>query len=228
MSEITIVATTWLPPGNERARLEALKRAVNSWWLKLYGAAMRLHVVDDGTDPYWFTVMQNEVKACWLGGYGNPTFSQQQRRGVGASLNAGLEEAFKRSPIVLYAVDDWELLQPLDLTPWVAMMEDLSYYPAMIRFFPHPDLTGVVKHVPPHGWAVEIENHHFAFGFRPALWHARMFLDGKFKEGLSSFDTEIEFNQRWCNSPNVAKIYLALPEAWRPIETGSLAGIVPG
>lgn len=238
MSDVTIVATTWLAPGNEGARLGAFREALISWHhnLHLKDGQIHLCVADDGTEQSWYWKLQAMVDGIWHRGH--IAFVQQQRRGVGASLNNGLEIAFQHSHIALHAVDDWGLLQPLDLTPWVAMMEDPNYNPGIIRFFPHPDLEGTIKHVPPHGWAVDLDRHHFLFGFRPALWHKRMFdAHGYFKEEVSSFHTEDEFNQRICASYTDIrvrsavygpKVYLALPEAWRPIETGSLAGVVPG
>lgn len=241
MFDVTIIATTWLPPGNERPRLDAFKKAIRSWSMNLANVPLYLHVADDGTDPYWFAVLKEEIEDCWYSFYTENTeitYSQQHRKGVGASLNAGLQQAFERSPIVFHAVDDWECLSYLDLKPWADMMEDNEYRPGVIRFFPHPDLTGTVKHVPPHGWAVELDRHHFLFGFRPALWHEGLFkAHGIFKENVSSFSTEYEFNERVCASyTNVLhrpalygpRHYLALPEIWRPIETGSLAGVVPG
>lgn len=234
MTDVTIVMTTWLPPSNEQARLDAIKRTIRSWKKNLIhnSGEIYLHISDDGTqDNPWFIYLRQVVRESW-GTIEDITCTQQQRMGVGASLNAGLEQAFKQSPIVLHAVDDWELLAPLDITPWVEFMEDPNYDVGMVRFFPHPDLSGVIRHIPPHGWAVALERHHFVFGFRPCLWHQRFFNAlGGFKEGVSSFECEDEFNSRLTTLyPQVKgeRIWLALPEMWRPIETGSLAAVVPG
>lgn len=233
--DVTIVATTWLPPGNERARLDAIQTAISSWrrYLRYDSGEIHLHVSDDGTvkNP-WGIYLRQTITEAWGLWRKSVTFSRQERCGVGASLNAGLCAAFQRSPIVLHAVDDWELLAPLDLTPWVNFLNDPNYDVGMVRFFPHPDLEGTVRHIPPHGWAVALQRHHFVFGFRPCLWHKRFFdALGYFDEGVSSFDAEAQFNRRltW-RPPAVAAgwIWLALPEQWRPIETGSLAAVVPG
>lgn len=226
MSDITIVMTTWLPPGNEKARTVASLEAALYWRVNLiYPEPVHLHIADDGSAKEFSDFQVDRLKKLWY--RGEVTFSQQQRHGVGASLNAGIGEALKRSPITLYAVDDWRLLSLLDLRPWVSMLEDPNYDCGMIRFFPHPDLGGIVKHVPPHGWAVMLEYHHFVFGFRPALFHRRFFdANGKFAENVSSFDAELIYNQKVCRGEGPA-IWLALPEQWQPIETGSLAGVVP-
>lgn len=232
MYDVTIVATTWLPPGNERARWDALIRSYQSWQknLVLTGGLIHLHIADDGSNPDYWDAVTGIASRHWQ--IGNVSFSRQQRRGVGASLNAGIRTALNNSPIILHAVDDWELLEPLNLTPWVEFMEDPNYDVGMVRFFPHPDLTGTVRHIPPHGWAVALERHHYVFGFRPCLWHQRFFdALGYFQEGVSSLAAEEDFNLRLTSSEpkfEGERIWLALPEVWRPIETGSLAEVVPG
>lgn len=238
MTDITIVATTWLPQDADHARRRqaAFETALESWRGFLHNEGkIHLHLADDGSG-----LLMNDLYAMaqdiWPPVMGDVTYTQQYRKGVGASLNAGLQATFARGRrIVLYAVDDWELLSDLDLTPWAAMLNDGEFDAGMIRFFPHPWLAGEIQ-VTPHGWAIKLERHHFAFGFRPALFHQRMF-DGQlrgygwFEEGVSSFDAEIAFNDKVCSPrPNGGygpNIWLALPDYWRPIETGSLAGIVP-
>lgn len=223
--------TTWLPPdvAYSQRRLEAMEQALGSWEFNLrHNDRINLHVADDGSSPEDFEAIKDLVAPIWDRGI--VTYSQQQRRGVGASLNAGLREAFQRSPIALHAVDDWQLLSALNLGPWVSFLEDEAYAPGMVRFFPHPDLTGEIKHVPPHGWAVHLDGHHFVFATRPCLWHQRFFdRYDWFAEGLNALDTELDFNVRVCQKEQPEQpIWLALPEQWRPIEAGSLAEVVPG
>lgn len=229
MSDVTIVMTTWIPPGKQgQERLKAEEICLMSWREHLINKdAIHLHIADDGSlddDMYQIMKMAREN---W--DLGEITYSQQDRNGVGASLNAGLKKAFERSPIVLHAVDDWELLDDLWLTPWVDFLEDTNpeYDAAALRFFPHPDLKGKIRHIPPHGWAMILEKHHYVFGLRPSLWHKRLFDSaGYFKEGVSAIECEADFNERVCQ-PLEECIWLALPELWRPRETGSLSELTP-
>lgn len=223
MIDITIVATTWLPPGQEINRWHAFLKSYVSWQENLkFDGKIHLHVSDDGTEPEKWKYLQDAVY--W--DRGNLTFSRQQRHGVGASLNTGLKQAFEASPVVLHAVDDWELLQPLDLNEWVKFIEDPQYRISLLRFFPHPDLTGEIKFVPPYGWAMKLDMHHFVFSFRPALWHKRMFdYIGYFNEDVSALSTEYTYNQKLTISRE--NVWMALPELWRHIGEESLADVVP-
>lgn len=223
MKDITIVATTWLPPGQEMQRWHDFKKAYVSWYENLkYDGNIHLHIADDGTEEPWWDSLQKAI----LWDKGNLTFSQQQRHGVGASLNAGLNKAFETSPIVLHAVDDWELLQPLDLNTWVNFIEDNNYVVDVVRFFGHPDLTGTIKHIPPHGWAVKLDNHHYAFATRPCLWKKSMFdFLGYFKEDVSAIEVEQDFNFKAMQ--NGMNIWMAIPELWRHIGVESNSDLVP-
>lgn len=230
MTEVTIVMTTWIPEGQQgKERLKAEERCLLSWREHLiHNEAIHLHIADDGSSESDYAQLRNIAWAEW--DRGNFTFSQQQRKGVGASLNAGLKQAFHRSPIVLHAVDDWELLADLDITPWVNFLCDTKYDVGAVRFFPHPDLTGTIRHIPPHGWAVDLDKHHYMFATRPSLWHERFFnVLGYFKEGISAIECEADFNERVCGYPHYKGqgVWLALPEMWRPVETGSLSEIMP-
>lgn len=235
MDSITIVATTWLPPGNEKKRLRAAEQAIRSWGQNLkYDGQIHLVVSDDGTEePFWEELKEECI---WLWRVYNPSayvsFTQQVRQGVGASLNKGLRAAFElHGPIVLHAVDDWELLQPLDLNPWVNFLQDRNYDTGMVRFFAHPDLTGTFRFIPPHGWAVVLDRHHYVFSFRPCLWHKRFFDNlGYFEEGVSALDAEKIFNDKIVGQyPQFEgeHIWLALPEVWRPLDSIELSSIVP-
>lgn len=227
--EITIVMTTWLPPGQEKIRAEAFFKALQSWEMNLiHDADIHLHVSDDGTNTEIFHQLITKNLKWDRGHY---TVSHQQRHGVGASLNRGLKQAFKVSNIAMHAVDDWELLVPLDLRPWVDFMEDPNYDVGMLRFYAHPDLTGTFRFIPPHGWAVALDRHHYVFSFRPCLWHKRFFdaLD-YFREDVSAIECEQDFNKRLTNYPPAVegeRVWLALPEIWKHLDPNELSSVKP-
>lgn len=248
LPSVTIACTTWLPPGEDgEARLRAVCSAVASWHRHLeYDGAIHLHVADDGTDDAMMPELREMVGDAW--GYPSEiSYSQQARRGVGASLNAGLAAAAARGDLILHAVDDWELAAPFDLTPWATLLlEDASI--GMVRFFPHPDLTGRVQYLGPLGHALLLDRHHFAFATRPFLAHRRFFdAYGPFKEGVNAYDCERLYNDGFCHGipladgrlmhearpgvwspgPGGPDIVLALPSLWEPIASVELAHIVP-
>lgn len=225
MTDITIVATIWLPPGKEFERAQEFVRASRSWQQHLkFDGNIHLHIADDGSqDDENFNIVRY-IGNSW--GLGEVGWSKQERHGVGASLNTGLKQSFKYSPIVLHAVDDWEILQDLDLNKWVEFMEDPDYNVGMLRFFGHPDLTGTVKHIPPYGWAINLDHHHYVFATRPCLWHKRLFDSlGYFKEDVSAIEVEQDFNKRVIERKS--NIWMAIPELWRHIGAESYSELVP-
>lgn len=230
MTDITMLMTTWIPEGDMgKERLKIEEHCLETWREHLYhDSAIHLHIADDGSlDNDMMSIMDMAIQ---IWDRGKVTYSRQSRQGVGASLNAGLHQAFQRSPFVLHAVDDWELRDGLDLAPWVQFMNDPEYDVGMVRFFPHPDLTGTIRHIPPHGWAVALHRHHYVFATRPALLHQRFFdALGYFKEKVSALDCEVDFNERLINPTRFVGtgVWLALPEVWRNLDSGSLSAIVP-
>lgn len=228
VNDVTVVMTTWLPGGQaSTARLGAIKTALRSWKQNLWlNARLHLHVADDGSSAEDMAFLESLVGSIW--NRGDITWSQQPRHGLGASLNAGLEVAFGRGPAVFHAVDDWQLLAPLDLTPWVKLLLEPDV--AMVRFFPHPNTIG--RTLPtPYGWVVELspDQGGYLFGFRPALWHRRLLGERPwFAEGVSALECERVFNDSYLGeAARRGRIVLGLPEVWRPLESVELSAINP-
>ncbi len=248
MTDITIVMTTWLPGGEASLlRAQAIEKALQSWHDNLvHDGAIHLHVADDGSSDAEFDGLATLIGRRWDRGV--TTFSRQRRRGLGASLNAGLGVALERSPLILHAVDDWELLTPCALRSWAQLLEEDATV-GMVRFFPHPDLSGRVENLGDgRGHVLRLDRHHFAFATRPFLAHRRFFdAYGPFKEGVNAYDCERLYNDGFCHgipladgrlmhearpgvwSPGLGgpDIVLALPSAWEPIGSIELAHIVP-
>ena len=222
---IKIISTTWLPPGDGELRWKALRDAAWSWYLHLrYDGPLSLHIADDGTTGE----LLGRLSLQYAGFEDNFSFSRQERCGVGASLNAGIHQVLKEEALLLYLVDDWELLRGLDLTPWAKLLEDNTSI-GMVRFGPpHPDLTGQIIHHPACDWYMRLDRHHFAFSHRPALYHQRFFdAYGLFDENVNAYECERLYNERFCQATG-PDIVLALPHPWRHIESVELAGITPG
>lgn len=230
---VTIVATTYFDVEREK-RMEAFRTALASWAVHLqYDGRLAIHIADDGAadDPWPRIVAAPFVQSC-MTVFGRDrdgivvSTSWQQRRGVGASLNAGFEVAHDGGGIALYLVDDWELLAPLDLTPWVrVMLDDPSV--GMVRLGPpHPWLTGTIQTFP-SGWGMRLDRHHYAFGHRPALYHPRMReAYGPFAEMVNAYDCERLYAEHWARTAG-PDIVLALPDLWRHIDGVELADIEP-
>ena len=225
---ITIVCTTWLPPGMDGfKRLDAVTLALESWRKNLiYDGELRLHVADDGTEPRLFEMLESVVQGIWPDAW----YSRQERWGVGASLNNGLSSSWPISSLVLHAVDDWEITQKFDLTPWADVLMAVKDI-GLIRFFPHPDLSGHIRYlseVQPTQHGLILDRHHYAFATRPFLAHKRFFQAyGPFLERANAYAVEQDYNREFCSRPG-PEIALALSQIWQPIDSVELAGVEPG
>lgn len=216
---ITFVATTWLPEGDAGlTRMATEQKAIFSWQhYAHYAGLLRLHVADDGS------IGQQPWRASWAVSY-----SRQHRRGVGASLNAAFRHTFEDDGLALYAVGDWALSNALDLTPWARLLIENESIGAVRLGPPHPDLTGRVMHLGDLGWALALDRHHYAFSFRPTLFHKRMYdWLGGFEEGVSSLECERLANERWCRDPSAPGIVLALPSPFTHLYSVELSAIQP-
>lgn len=227
MTVVNIVATTWFPSGTEGSkRLRIFCEALDSWNVNLsHNDDIYLHVADDGSSEITLDEIKNLVNDHWP--KHGTTFSIQNRRGVGASLNQGCQRALTYSDVILYTVDDWKLLKPLDITPWVEFIESKEYDAALVKFFPHPNTFGQIIYANPGIYAMRLNREGFAFSTRPSLWHRRMFdAYGWFPELVNAYDCERIYNL------NISKfswplLYQALPDEWMHLGGVELGDITP-
>jgi hypothetical protein len=187
----------------DEQRKEIAEKTLLSWRNFIYDGTIRLHVADDGSFVQWNPVWNGPI-----------TFSRQERRGVGASLNKGFAEAYKTSPLVMYLVDDWQLLEPLDLNPWCKALLENDNIGIMRLGPPHPFQRGNVEIVTTdwQGWALNLDNYGFCVGHRPEIFHKR-WTDryGEWEEGINACEVERIATVKWADDPNRLKIMLALP-----------------
>lgn len=234
LPKVTIVATTYFPSGPAGEARGVIAREVFASWRRNleYDGPVALHVADDGTDGVsdWPEAAAVPPLPPFVQRW-PVTTSRQERHGVGASLNTGFDVAHRDGGIALYLVDDWELLQRFDITPWVKVLMDDDWRNGgpvgMVRLGPpHPWLTGTIQTFP-SAWGMRLDRHHFAFGHRPALYHPRMRETyGRFAEDVNAYDCERLYAEHWCATPG-PDIVLALPEVWRHHDGPELADIEP-
>lgn len=224
---ITIVMTTWASDSDVgRSRAESAYLALVSWRKHLLydGEGLRLCISDDGSAlPGYPAELAQVADKRWP-----VDWTRQERKGVGASLNAGMRAAFAVSPLVLYAVDDWALTADLDLTPWAEALMEMPDI-GMVRLGPpHPGLTGTVAMVP-DGWVLKLDRHHFADGLRPFLAHQRFFeAYGPYDEGQSSYECERLHNLRYAHASEGPLVVLALPHPWAHVGEAEVGEMAPG
>lgn len=227
---VTVVTTTWAPGGQVgEARGRVARICIASWLEYLrYDGRLRLHIADDGSShkDYNNALSFLPAEAVTTGEPWMVTFSRQERKGVGASLNAGFAAAFKESPLAMYVVDDWEMVEPFNLTPWARLLLEDEGVGAVRLGPPHPGLTGFVT-VFASGWGLVLRRYHFAFSHRPTLFHKR-FMDayGPHSEGVSAIECERIYNARFCGTEGPEIIY-ALPYPWRHVGEAEVGDVTP-
>lgn len=233
---LTCVASTYFPTGEPgRIRAAAALEALQSWSEHLiYGGQSYLHVADDGSDDSNWKHFEVALASSL-----SHDVTIQNRRGVGASLNAGFRAGFERSPLVFYGVDDWLLREDVDLTLWADLLlehEDIG----VVRLGPpHPGIKGFVEmfsvdheEIPPNdemgGWFLRLRRYGFTFAHRPALYHQR-FIEryGWFAEGVNAFECERLYSEHY-NDTSGPDVVFALPCPWYHMDTIELADIEPG
>lgn len=226
---VTIVMTTYFPEGKAGiARMLAARSAVKSWKKHLqYVEEINLAVIDDGSPEEYTDRFQERI----LEIFPDPDILNLPRGGgVGRSLNFGFASAFILDNIVLYAVDDWALTKPLNITPWVKLLLERVDV-GMVRLGPpHPNTSGRIEMFTDdwQGWGLRLDRYAYAYGQRPALYHER-FTDhyGWFKEGVSAIDCEREYAENFVRLSG-PDIVLALPHPWQHIDTVSMSDMTPG
>jgi hypothetical protein len=215
---VTLVMTTYFP---DKRRKKVAEKTLRSWQRHLkYQGELRLHVADDGSkfsfrpEHYW----RGEISR-----------SYQFRKGVGASLNRGFRQGFEVSPLVLYAVDDWSLVWPLDITTWAQVLMARSDV-GMVRLGPpHPNIRGEVQVYSEdwRSWGLRLERYAYAFGHRPALYHRRM-IDayGWFEESVTALECEKIYAERFARTKG-PDIILSLSSPWFHMPEESLSAVLP-
>lgn len=206
MLPLTIVMTVWF---TNKQRIQVATNTLKTWAKNLrYDGEICLHVADDGSTLDW-----NPAKY-WEGVI---TYSRQERHGVGASLNAGFKQAFEKSPLVAYFVDDWQLTEKLDITPWCKVLIEREDAGIVRLGPPHPFLRGKVEMVTTdwQGWALRCEPYGLVVGHRPEIFHRR-FIDryGWWEEDINACEVERRATVKWADDPDRLDIFLALPHKW--------------
>ena len=193
---ITIVTCTYFSKEHRgEERMENCRASIQSWIRLLKYPEIAIHVADDGSDAdLWqrFCEYHRGIRI---------TYSQQQRQGIGASLNAGLDQAWSTG-LALYIQDDLLLEQQIDLTFPASVLRDRDYLAAVRIGLPHPNTTGEWEHWPNShrrdSMAMILEPHHYVMTFRPFLAHRRMQQLGQYLIGVSAEQCERDFNERFC------------------------------
>lgn len=184
MEPITIIFQTFRRTDYALATIAAARELLH------YQGELRWYVADDGSDlPHWTAVLDA------LDGIDYPA-GHTQRRGYGGNANAAWNAA--ESALTLWLEDDFELRQPLDLTPHAYTLMDcedvgmvrLGYINGALLETPQT-FGGRRYHTLPRYWP---DTSFYAFTGHPSLRHIRYRLAyGDYPEGLAPGETELAY-----------------------------------
>lgn len=221
MIPLSIVCTTYFPPTQEMLRMEIAERTIQSWHENIiYDGPITLIMSDDGSNSRLNVDVWSR---------GSVFRTRQERQGVGASLNKGFQKGLGFGPVVCYFVDDWSLTEPIDLTPWVYLLEQREDV-GMVRLGPpHPNTRGSVEAFTENiqSWGMRLERYGYSCGHRPALWHRRMIEHyGWFSEQCSALECERIYVEAF-NRQQGPDVVQALPSKFFHLDSVELAYVEP-
>ena len=86
------------------------------------------YVADDGSTPEHHKTILDEIEKCGFKVIGehNERFREDKSYNCGKGWNRGLGICHQYSDFVLQLEDDWDLENPLDVTPYVRLLQDVS------------------------------------------------------------------------------------------------------
>lgn len=222
MRKLIIGATTYYPdtPAGEQRMLQFTEQVAVSWRLGLeYDGEVECIAVDD------------DSPLDWKPGQAVDQVFRLSRGGVGQSLNALFRMAAEDDAILLYAVDDWFLHYPYELTKWAKILDDRAI--VQLRLGPpHPNLAGKIRHLG-GPFVIELDRYGqygFVASHRPTLFNPREWVDayGEWAEGVNAYDCERMMNERVHEKPWDGKLHLlAIEHPWVHMDSIELGDVTP-
>jgi hypothetical protein len=224
---VTMVMTLYIPPiEGGFGRLQVAKQTIMSWGRYLnYAGELRLHIADDTVRGFECTEELLQFSP-W------PTsISHTQGKGLGGALNEGARQALEVSPLFIYADDSYSLRDPLNLTSWARILTEFGEpvngqkgIGAISLMPPRPEQRG--GQVIEFGVetesvrAIRFERQGYTWNGRPFLYHRR-FVEhyGVFPEGVSGYEWERIYAERYVESPDGPEALQAIHDPWLHIWT---------
>jgi len=197
---LTVIITTYDPGDGKRTQVAS--RTIESLLQHLQYDNLQWIIADDGSAEGHVETLAKLLE-------GKPYhISVVPRLGVGASKNAALRKAFETSPMVLLLEDDWVLIQPLSLTPYVNLLiehEDLG----MVRFgYLGGNLEAAFEgdaHL--SYWRLKRGSGVYVYSGQVSLRHKRFYdVVGFHQEGISPGEEDLEMCKRFNGTENALAI----------------------
>lgn len=229
---VTIVMTLFIPPIDGPyggwARFQSARQTVLSWGRHMkYSGQLQLYIAND-------SVAIHEAMANQMGEDFSPwpvAVGHTQGAGLGGALNHGLQWAFDRSPLAIYADDSYSLVEDVDLTPWASVLmrqeerrdEDAPWPLGAVSLMPpRPEqVRGRVVYyqdIRTEGVAgVIFERQGYNWNGRPLMYHKRFFdAYGWTPEGVTGYEWERVYAEHFVETPGPDVLY-AFIDPWQHV-----------
>lgn len=102
------------------SRTEYALRTINSTCENLHYENLAWYVADDGSPTYHYDQVMDALKRNNQIIFG----SHHEKMGPGASWNKAIDEALDHCDIIFWLEDDWQLGWPLDIHPYVRLLQE--------------------------------------------------------------------------------------------------------
>lgn len=179
-------------------RLRLAIETIRSVKEKLIWPNIGFHLADDGSGPAYLQALVQEIGPNY-----SVTVSNAERGGVGHSMNLGIEAALGRADLWLHLEDDWALPAPLDLAPFVQLLqEDASL--GMIRMgYISAGIEGKTFPGADRMWLrLKKNSDTYVYAGHAALKHRRFHeAYGGFPVGLAPGQTEVSYCGKFNAKP---------------------------
>lgn len=220
MQNLTIVMTTYNPPGT-RDRFNYANRCIDGFFKYLmYEPEVKFIIADDGSDPKLLELLCKHI--------GNKTvYTRTERKGIGGSLNKALD--YVTTPYFMFTTDDWLLRRTLDLAQALQLLQTHSLNYTMVRLGPlHPNLKCWTMFNREIGWWLDVDcSEGYAFATRPFVAKTQWFQDNPFDENLDAYETERMYSDKFQKQMRIAAYPDISGACWKHIGEYEVGHIDP-
>jgi len=152
-------------------RTEYALRTITSLCKNLNYPGIAWYVADDGSGSLHYSSVINRLKQNSQIVFG----SHHEKLGPGKSWNTAIDKSLEYADIILWLEDDWELQEPLDIHPYVKLLQDREDI-GMVRLgYLAIELDCTVKGYDGIHYLQMSKETQYAYSGNPSLRHRRYF-----------------------------------------------------
>lgn len=196
---LNIIMTTYDPGEGSRTALACA--TVESLSTKILYPNVQWIIADDGSPNPDHLSKITEILTT------NFHVTNAERKGVGVSKNLALNLAFESSPFVLMLEDDWWLKYPLDIFPYVKLLEQEDVSIIRLGYLGGDITARYVELCGKSYWELVRGSGVYVYSGQISLRHMRFYdVVGFHAEGLTPGEEELDMCIRYNGADGVGKV----------------------